>query len=57
MAWGAVGASTVLGVRLKGILVTGGTAGNLVMRWSQNAISATASTVRQDSYIKAERLA
>jgi hypothetical protein len=40
-------------VRVRGVVVTGGTAGNLQLQWAQNALNAVATTVQANSFLKA----
>lgn len=54
---GAAGAGTQTGLRVRGLLRTAGTAGNLQFRWAQVVSDATATTVYIDSFITAEKVA
>ena len=51
------GVGQFCGAFIKGILVTGGSAGNLTFQWAQNTSSATNTIVRQNSYLLAQRIA
>ena len=56
LAFGTVGTGTTVTVAFWGKVVTGSTAGNLQLQWAQSTASATASTLEQHSWMKAERV-
>ncbi|MEV7413292.1 hypothetical protein AB0O04_36400 [Streptomyces althioticus] len=51
------GFSATVGTTLKGMLVTGATAGTLTLRWAQNTSNAAATTLKAGCYIAATRVA
>jgi len=51
------GTGTPMDIRITGILVIAGTAGNLQFRWAQNTSNATATTVMPNSALLAYRIA
>jgi hypothetical protein len=53
---GGLGIGTFAFYTLTGIVTTAGTAGNLQMRWAQNALEAVNTRVKNDSYIQLERI-
>jgi len=54
---GAVGVGTKGIARPSGMVRTGGAAGSLTLRWAQGSVSATATTLFADSFIKATKVA
>lgn len=54
---GGAGVGSLLTARLRGVLVTAGTAGDLGLTWAQVAAEETAATVRAGSLLTAQRLA
>lgn len=46
-----------LGVSLRGLVITSGTAGTLQLQWAQNASGASGTTVRIGSYLSLRRVA
>ena len=52
---GGAGATTPQVTLLKGIAVSGATAGNITLQWAQNTSNATATTVLADSWLMATR--
>ncbi len=54
----AYGLSTsVIGIELTGLLIVGGTAGNLQLQWAQNTSDANATTVQAGSFMTLDRVA
>jgi hypothetical protein len=53
---GGIGAGTVTCAKVTVSLTVGGTAGNVVLQWAQNASSATASILKAGSFLVARRL-
>lgn len=49
--------SVTTGTTFQGALVIGATAGNLVVRWAQNASNTAATVLLAGSYLKLERVA
>lgn len=54
---GGVAAGTVLSASFRGLLITSGTAGNFVVQFCQATTSATATIVKNDSYIYLTKVA
>jgi hypothetical protein len=52
----ANGTGTPMNLRITGILVIAGTAGNLQFRWAQNVSNGTATTVMPNSAMRAQRI-
>lgn len=52
LSFGGNGSAYVLGLKLSGILVTAGTAGNIQFQWAQGTSSATATKVLQNSTMR-----
>ena len=50
------GAGQFVSLFVKGILITGGSAGNLTFRWAQNTSSGTNTIVRANSFLQAQRI-
>jgi hypothetical protein len=53
--YGATASQTMIVVR--GIIVNGGTAGNVQLRWAQGTSDATGTTVKENSFLMAHKLA
>ena len=53
--YGATASETMIVVR--GIIVNGGTAGNVQLRWAQGTSDATGTTVKENSFLMAHKLA
>lgn len=49
--------TSIVGVEITGLLIVGGTAGNLQLQWAQNASDANATTVQAGSFMTLERVA
>lgn len=49
--------TSIVGIELTGLLIVGGTAGNLQLQWAQNASDANATTVQAGSFMTLERVA
>lgn len=49
--------TSVIGIELTGLLIVGGTAGNLQLQWAQNSSDANATTVQAGSFMTLERVA
>ncbi|HEY6021927.1 MAG TPA: hypothetical protein VIY48_19285 [Candidatus Paceibacterota bacterium] len=54
---GTFGTTTNVSANIKGVLVTGGTSGNIQLRWAQNVSNAIATSLLINSFIKLERIA
>lgn len=54
---GAIGAATLLVARVRAYVVNSTNAGNVTLRWAQNASSATATILKAGSFVIAHRLA
>lgn len=52
---GFIGTKTC--IRPAGVIVTAGTAGNIVFRWAQNATSGTPTTIYANSWLRAQKIA
>ena len=50
------GAGQFVSLFVKGILITGGSAGNLTFRWAQNTSSGTNTIVRANAFLQAQRI-
>jgi|SRR5215469_7841692 len=52
-----IAVGTIMNLSVKGILVVGGTAGNLTLQWAQNTANATNTHIKAQSFLTAQRIA